>query len=109
MAVTGMQKSSKRDSVILVFHIIAVHHSLRIIQEMETGMVLIDWFKMQYLAKNADKAVFESDLVKLKQETRFTTNNLLAKEETNFHMCRVRAFHYLPKKVIMFLVCWESL
>ena len=59
MAAMGMQKRSKRDSVILVHHTIAVHHSWRIIQDMEIRAWLIDWFKMQYLEKMLTKLILE--------------------------------------------------
>ena len=55
----GMQEKSIMDSVILVHFILAVHHSLRIIQGMEMGVALIDWFKMQPLEKMLTKLYLE--------------------------------------------------
>ena len=62
----GMQERSKRDSVILVCHMLAVHHSSRIIKEMKMGVVLIDWLKCNTW-KNVDRGVFESNLMKRKK------------------------------------------
>ena len=59
MTVMGVQKKSKRDGVILILHTLAVHHSLKIIQDMEMGVALINWFKMQYLATTLTKRFLE--------------------------------------------------
>ena len=64
----GNAGKKQKNSAILVYHMLAVHHSFRIIQEIEMGAALIDWFKMQFLAKMLTKR-FGSDLAKLKQET----------------------------------------
>ena len=42
----GNAEKSKRYSVILVYHMLAIDHSLRIIQDMEMGAAWINWFKM---------------------------------------------------------------
>ena len=41
-------EKKQKNNAILVYHMLAVHHSLTIMQDMEMGAVLIDWFKMQY-------------------------------------------------------------
>ena len=55
----GNAGKNQKDSVILVYRMLAVHHSLRIIQNMEIGAAWIDWFKMQYLAKMLIKLFLE--------------------------------------------------
>ena len=47
----GMQERSEKYSVILVHHMTSMHHSLKIIQDTEMAAALINWFKMQFLAK----------------------------------------------------------
>ena len=59
VAAMGMQERSKSNSVILLHHMLAVYHSLRIIHDMEIGAVLIDWLKMQYLVKMLKKLALD--------------------------------------------------
>ena len=61
----GIQERRKSDSVIFLCHMLEVHHSMRIIQDMEMGAAM----KNAILGKNVDKTVFGSDLAKFKQET----------------------------------------
>ena len=55
----GNAAKKQKNGAILVYHILAVHHSLRIIEDMEMGVALIHWFKMQFLAKTLTKLFFE--------------------------------------------------
>ena len=50
------------------------------------------------LGKNFDKAVFGSDLAKLKQETISIRSRMLSKEEIDFLMPMALAFHDLPRE-----------
>ena len=50
------------------------------------------------LGKNVDRAVFGSDLAKLKQETRTVRRRILSKEEIDFHLLMALVFHDLSRK-----------
>jgi len=50
------------------------------------------------LGKNVGKAVFRSDLMKLKQEKRSIRTRSLSKEETDFHLLMAPPFNDLPRK-----------
>ena len=50
------------------------------------------------LGINVAKAIFESDLMKMKQETRSIRNRTLSKEDIDFHLLISLAFHDLPRK-----------
>ena len=56
------------------------------------------------LGKNVNKAVFGSDLAKLKQETRSIRSGALSKEEI-FFMLMALAFHDVPRKKISCPIC----
>ena len=66
----GMQERSEKNSAILVYHTLALHHSLRIVQDMEMR-ALLKFVQNAILYRNGDRAVFGSFLMKLKQESRF--------------------------------------
>ena len=50
------------------------------------------------LGINVAKAIFESDLMKLTQETRSIRSRTLSKEDIDFHLLMALAFHDLPRK-----------
>ena len=50
------------------------------------------------LGKNVDKAVFGSDLMKLKQETRSISSRVFSKEKTDFHLLMALLFYDLPRR-----------
>ena len=50
------------------------------------------------LGKKVDKAVWGSDLEKLKQEIRSIRSRSLSKDEIDFHLLMVLASHDLPKR-----------
>ena len=83
--------------MILVYHTLAVHHSLRIIQDMKMWVMLIDWFEMQCLEK-CWQSCFWSDFMMLKQETRSIRIRALYKEEMDFHLLSALLFHDLSRK-----------
>ena len=55
MIVIGMQDWKEKYNVIIVYHMILMHGSLKKIEDMEMGAELINWFKMQFLAKKLTK------------------------------------------------------
>ena len=75
---------------------LAVHHSLRIIQDMEMRVALKIGSNAM-LGMNVYKAVFGTDLVKLKQETKSIRSRALSKD-----------LHFMileERKVISWPVC----
>ena len=55
-------------------------------------------YQNRILGKNVDKAVFGSDLMKLKQETKSISRRVWSKEDADFHLLMALAFHDLPIK-----------
>ena len=94
----GNAGKKQKNSVILVCLMISVHHSLKIIQDMEMGVALINLFKNAILGKNVDKAAFGNNLIKLKEETRIVKRRTLSKEEIDFHLLMALASHDHPRK-----------
>ena len=59
MTATGMQERSEKNSVILVYHMLSKHHSLKIIHDMEMGWHRSLGSKMQFLAEILTKLFLE--------------------------------------------------